>query len=129
MLEHNFDFTPRPIIRIDFSNISYRDQSLQKGILEWLEIVAIEHGVGLKGDTAPSAFRNLILELSKNTKVVVLIDEYDKPITDYLLEPEKRRENQAVLKSLYGVLKPLDARLHTLILTGVSKFGKLSLFF
>lgn len=122
------DFKPRPVIRIDFSNISFRDQSLQKGILEWLQIVAAEYGIELQGDTVSSAFRSLILELSKTDKVVVLIDEYDKPITDYLLEPEKRAEHQATLKSLYGVLKPMDAYLHLVFLTGVSKIGKLSLF-
>jgi hypothetical protein len=93
-----------------------------------LQIVAAEYGVELFADTVPSAFRELILELSKTAKVAVLIDEYDKPITDYLLEPEKRAEYQAVLKSLYGVLKPMDSYLHTVFLTGVSKIGKLSLF-
>ncbi len=90
--------------------------------------MAAEYGVALLGNTVASAFRNLILELSKTSKVVILIDEYDKPITDYLLEPEKRNEHQAVLRSLYGVLKPMDAHLHLVFLTGVSKIGKLSLF-
>ncbi len=127
-LEHRFDFVKRPVIRLDFANISFRDQALQKGIMEWLQIVAAEFDVQLHGDTISSAFRNLILELSKTQKVAVLIDEYDKPITDYLLEPVKRAEHQAVLKSLYGVLKPMDSSLHTVLLTGVSKIGKLSLF-
>jgi hypothetical protein len=82
----------------------------------------------LQSTNARDAFRELVLEFSRTSKVVILIDEYDKPITDYLLEPEKRGEHQAILKSVYGVLKPLDAHIHLVFLTGVSKIGKLSLF-
>jgi hypothetical protein len=127
-LENNFDFTVRPIIRLDFSNINFTSKPLDQGIVDWLSIQAAEYNYDLKSTNAKDAFRELILKLSKTAKVAVLIDEYDKPITDTLLEPEKRREYQAVLKSLYGTLKPLDAHLYTVFLTGVSKIGKLSLF-
>ncbi len=127
-LEQRHDFTPRPVIRLDFSNINFTSKPLDAGIVDWLRINALEYGYTLQSLNARDAFRELILELSKNTKVVVLIDEYDKPITDHLLEPEKRGEHQAILKSVYGVLKPLDAHIHLVFLTGVSKIGKLSLF-
>ncbi len=118
----------RPVLRLDFSAINFRDKPLNEGIVEWLEILAKDLGIQISTDNARDAFRDLILELSRSQKIVVLVDEYDKPITDYLLEPEKRREHQAILKGLYGVLKPLDAHLHLVFLTGVSKIGKLSLF-
>lgn len=127
-LENNFDFKPRPIIRLDFSNIEYKQLSLDQGIVNWLRINALEYGIELKSTVAKEALRELVLELSKTTRVVVLIDEYDKAITDHLFEDEKRKEHQATLKSVYGVLKPMDAHLHLVILTGVSKIGKLSLF-
>ncbi len=127
-LENNFDFTPRPVIRIDFSNINFTSKPLDEGIVDWLRIQAKEYNLVLTSTNARDAFRELILELSKTAKVVVLIDEYDKPITDYLLEPSERNKHQAVLKSVYGVLKPLDEYLHLVLLTGVSKIGKLSLF-
>jgi hypothetical protein len=59
---------------------------------------------------------------------VVLIDEYDKAITDTLLEPEKHQQHKIILKTVYGALKPLDQYLHLVLITGVSKIGKLSLF-
>ena len=127
-LEEKHDFVPRPVIRLDFSNVNFTSKPLDTGIVDWLRINALEYGYTLQSLNARDAFRELILELSKNTKVVILIDEYDKPITDYLLEPEKRSEFQAILKSVYGVLKPLDAHIHLVFLTGVSKIGKLSLF-
>lgn len=127
-LEEKHDFVPRPVIRMDFSNINFSSKALDQGIVDWLQINALEYDYKLKSTNARDAFRELILEFSKQSKVVILIDEYDKPITDYLLEPVKRAEHQAVLKSVYGVLKALDAHIQLVFLTGVSKIGKLSLF-
>ncbi len=127
-LEKTHDFTVHPIIRLDFSLINFTSKSLDEGIVDWLGITAVEYNYKIISTNARDAFRELILELSKQRKVVVLIDEYDKPLTDYLLEPEKRLTHQQTLKSVYGALKPLDAHLHLVVLTGVSKFGKLSLF-
>jgi hypothetical protein len=127
-LHDHHDFKTRVVLRLDFSIINFRDKSLNDGIVEWLQILAKDFNVKISADNARDAFRDLILELSRNQKIVVLIDEYDKPITDVLLESDKRTEHQAILKGLYGVLKPLDEHLHMVFLTGVSKIGKLSLF-
>jgi hypothetical protein len=127
-LENNHNFAVRPVIRLDFSQLDYRERSLEVSMLESFRFTASEYGLVLEQNTAKAAFEELIQLLSGRERVVVLIDEYDKPITDYLLEPVKRAEHQSVLKSVYGVLKPLDAHLHLVVLTGVSKIGKLSLF-
>jgi Predicted AAA-ATPase/PD-(D/E)XK nuclease superfamily len=127
-LEENFDFKARPVIRLDFSNINFTSKPLDEGIVDWLRITAFDYDYKLQSANAKDAFRELILEISKKEKVVVLVDEYDKPITDTLFDTEQRNLNQAVLKSVYGVLKPLDEHLHMVFLTGVSKIGKLSLF-
>ena len=127
-LEGRCDFAVHPVIRLDFSNINFTNLPLDQGITEWLRINALEYGCVLQSLNAKDAFRELILELSKQSKVVVLIDEYDKPITDYLLEPAKRDAHTAVLRGVYGLLKPMNAYLELVFLTGVSKIGKLSLF-
>lgn len=59
---------------------------------------------------------------------VVLIDEYDKPILDNILDPDKARELREGLKNLYSTLKDADPNLRMVLLTGVSKFSKVSLF-
>ena len=59
---------------------------------------------------------------------VALFDEYDKPIIDYLDDLEQAEANRAALKRFYGVLKGLNAQLEILFLTGVSAFGKVSIF-
>ena len=61
-------------------------------------------------------------------RVVVLVDEYDKPILDNLTRPEAARELRDGLRNLYSVIKGEDAHLRFAFLTGVSKFSKVSLF-
>jgi hypothetical protein len=61
-------------------------------------------------------------------KCIVLIDEYDKPITDYISEEETAAQHIKELKSFYGVLKAADQYLHKVVITGVSKYGKVSIF-
>ncbi|MEM0201478.1 MAG: AAA family ATPase, partial [Candidatus Micrarchaeaceae archaeon] len=61
-------------------------------------------------------------------KVVVLVDEYDKPILDNITNKEKAIQMREILKNLYSVLKPLDEHIKFVMLTGVSKFSKVSIF-
>ncbi|MCE0733724.1 ATP-binding protein [Halomonas sp. G15] len=78
----------------------------------------------------PGEFSDL-LELAHQATgqpVVVLIDEYDKPILDNIIDPERARELREGLKNLYSVLKDTDPHLHLVLITGVSKFSKVSLF-
>jgi hypothetical protein len=60
--------------------------------------------------------------------VVVLIDEYDKPIIEHLNSPAVAKVNRAELRNFYGVLKAADAHLRFVFLTGVSKFTRTSIF-
>ncbi|TAE19547.1 MAG: AAA family ATPase, partial [Bacteroidetes bacterium] len=86
-------------------------------------IILENEGIGRK-------FQELIQKLHAKTgrKVVVLIDEYDKAIVDYLEELETAEANRNTLKSFYGILKPADEHLELVLLTGVSKFAKVSVF-
>jgi hypothetical protein len=61
-------------------------------------------------------------------RVVVLVDEYDKPILDNLARPDAAREIRDGLRNLYSVIKDEDAHIRFAFLTGVSKFSKVSLF-
>jgi len=83
-----------------------------------------------KKDDYASCFEALIKRASDTYKseVVVLIDKYDKPILDKIEEKEIAKKNREILKNFYSVLKPLDAYLKFVFITGVSKFSKVSLF-
>jgi hypothetical protein len=75
-------------------------------------------------------FSSLIYALRSkyDSRVVVLIDEYDKPILDKLPEPEAAGLNREKLRNVYGILKGMDAQLHFVFLTGITRFTQASIF-
>ncbi len=120
-----------PVVHIDFGGDQVRDSSHLEEILQsQLMLNAEEYEIPLKERLLEKRFNELIRGLYKKfgKQVVVLIDEYDKPILDRIEEREKAREIREVLKGLYSVLKPLDSYLKFVFITGVTKFSKVSLF-
>jgi hypothetical protein len=118
-----------PVIHVDLSQIDTRHSTLQIGLLNQMREYAKFFGIKLRDDSAAACFQQLISELSASeNKCVVLIDEYDKPITDYITEEEISERHIKELKSFYGVLKGADQYLHKVVITGVSKYGKVSIF-
>ena len=78
-----------------------------------------------------SGYFSELIRRSKETyglRTVVLIDEYDKPILDNITDPQIGRDMRDGLKNLYSVIKAQDANIQFVLLTGVSKFSKVSLF-
>jgi hypothetical protein len=122
-----------PIIKVLFSSISHKEKGLYKAINDSLNETAKQYGISFEETTNSAKFKELIEKLSeKYGKVVVLIDEYDKPIIDYLGTNEagmaKALENRDILKSFYSILKDADPFLKLVFITGVSKFSKVSIF-
>jgi hypothetical protein len=120
-----------PVIRIDLGGISYRtpelvDTSLNLILDEYFDKYHIEK------ITAPlnTKFHILIARIHQSTgeQVVVLVDEYDKPIIDSLHNLDLARNIQEILHDFYQVMKASDDHLRFLFLTGVSKFSKVSIF-
>jgi hypothetical protein len=74
--------------------------------------------------------RGLIRRASAQTskQVVVLIDEYDKPLTDSLTNPDLNQRFRTVLRAFYGIFKSTDEYLRFVFMTGVTRFSELSLF-
>ena len=91
-------------------------------------MIAQEYKVTLPHATIGSAFKLLVMELSKKSKVVLLIDEYDKPLVDHIGNPSLIEENRKILNSFYTTVKSLDVYWRAIFITGVSKFSKTSLF-
>ncbi len=87
--------------------------------------------VKLDNTSLSTDFSDLVENISaKGKPVVILIDEYDKPIVDFLTELEQASKNQKILRRFFSPLKDLEAQGHLrfLFITGVSKFSKVSLF-
>ena len=120
-----------PVIRLDFSRGDYRTPAgLQADTMAQLDAVEEAVGIARRYDTAPERFGALIERLHEcaGQRVVILIDEYDRPILDTLETPEVARANRDYLRGLYSNVKFADAHLRFTFLTGVSKFSKVSLF-
>ncbi|ACU64067.1 ATP-binding protein [Chitinophaga pinensis] len=117
-----------PVIHLRFSHIAYKELGLIEALSRELDFLAKAFDVQLVEDSLALKFRELIRKVAKNDRVVILIDEYDKPITDYLEDLEKVEENRSVIKSFYSVLKDADEYIRLLLITGVSRFPKVSIF-
>ena len=121
----------RPVVRLDFSAGEFGDpDGVREDVEDQLE--ATERLAGLEPSPVRASirFRRLIRTLHERTgqQVVVLVDEYDKPILDALDNPEVARANRDFLRGLYSSIKFSDAHIEFTFLTGVSKFSKVSLF-
>ncbi len=128
-IEDKIDWHPRPVLLINFNDVNYQEQSLAQGLTDYLTELATAYGLTLVGNHYKEKFRELIRRLSEQDKVVLLIDEYDKPITDLLENEQRVKENVTTLKNFYSVLKATEANhLYFTFLTGVSKYGKVSIF-
>ena len=107
-----------------------RRHYLDKNVMARLGVIERKTAVEPCHDTAPERFDYLIRTLHDQTgqRVVVLVDEYDKPILDALRDEDVARANRDYLRGLYSVIKDCDSHIGFCFLTGVSKFSKVSLF-
>ena len=120
-----------PVVRLDFGAGHFNEPGhLEANVMEQLAGIERRADVACEYRTAPGRFASLLEALHGETgqRVVVLIDEYDKPILDALDAPQIARANRDYLRGLYAVIKSSDAHVRFTLLTGVSKFSKVSLF-
>jgi hypothetical protein len=122
-----------PVVHLSFNQTGYAEIGLAAALTKALRQFADDFGVEVKATTPGLLLRELILATAaKHGTVVLLIDEYDKPLIDYLNKNELSiaKENRATLKSFYSGLKDdaAQAALRFFLITGVSKFSQVSLF-
>ncbi len=122
------DWEEYPVIKISFSTVDYTNLGLARAIDDMLFDIAGEYGISLEKPSFSSRFKELIQKLSENKKVVILIDEYDKPIIDYIDDIPQADENRRILKNFYSVIKDSDDYIKFFFVTGVSKFSQVSIF-
>ena len=129
---NNWDFEDKcPVIKISFDSLAYSKLGLEAVLEKELNKIAKTNKIIFKdAEVYSEKFKELIEELGKDNPVAILIDEYDKPIIDYI-ENNKRDEalkNRDTLKEFYSVIKNLDGYIKLFFVTGVSKFSKVSIF-
>lgn len=130
--EKNWDWSVKyPVIRLSFgSGILKSPQDIEESLEQQFMELEQANGVQTQFQDARRRLRELIVNLSRlrGQQVVVLVDEYDKPILDNLSDPAQARVMRDALRDLYSVLKDSDAYLKFVFITGVSKFSKVNLF-
>ena len=122
---------PRPVLRLDFGGGDFGNPGfLPEEAAAQLADLEARANIGSSQASAPIRLRRIIQALheSAGRRVAVLVDEYDKPILDALGTPELARANRSFLRGLYSVIKSCDAHIKFTLLTGVSKFSKVSIF-
>ena len=130
-IENNFDWKTVPVVRIDFNSGESEDfVGLRKAIDSILEKEADRNGVQLTAESNRGKLDELITKLNKKTKekVVLLIDEYDKPIVDSINNIQKAEEYREILRNFYGAIKGCSEMLRFVLITGISRFSKMSIF-
>ena len=123
-----YDWKSYPIIHLDLANceITTADELIE--FLDGqLDNIAMSHGVKVRGTQLSMRFENLITDISKQGKVVILVDEYDKPILDNVTTPNVDAILK-VLKGFYSNIKKTEGIQRFVFITSVSKFCHVSLF-
>ena len=125
------DWESYPVIRLDLSGQNFSTKENFHECMSYLfDIQETIYGMDNKGEVESVRFSKLMQAAHSQTgkPVVILIDEYDKPILDNIDNPELMDYCRTNLQSLYGVMKSNDAIIRFGFLTGVSKIGHLSVF-
>ena len=120
-----------PIFHIDLNTANFREKdSLYTVLNDYLTSWEDKYGARESEATLALRFKGVIARAAEKEGcgVVILIDEYDKPILQTLRDPELQAEHRAQLKAFYSVLKTQDRYIKFAFLTGVTKFGKVSVF-
>ncbi|MFP4423132.1 MAG: AAA family ATPase [Desulfococcaceae bacterium] len=132
-----WEWKEHPVVLLDFNQLVHDSpENLKISLGEHLSEHAETLGIKLKKSLLKDQFKELILALHKKTgmPVAVLIDEYDKPLIDFLGKGEEAlntaKANRDILKHFLGVLKGGDVEpvLRLIFITGVSKFSRVSIF-
>ncbi len=128
-----WDFSKvHPVIHFSFDKMD--NKILEESISSVINTHALNFEVSLIENGVKNRFQELLVKVSaKHGEVVLLIDEYDKPIIEFLEFEEsgiytKAIENQKIMKQFYSVLKASEEHLRLTFITGVSKFTKVSVF-
>ncbi len=125
------DWEPHPVLHLDLNNKEYKDEKslaehLHTNLLLWEELYGDERKEGSPEERFAYIIRRAYEITGK--KVVILVDEYDKPLLNTIYRPELADIYRSQLKAFYANLKTMDPYIEMAMLTGVARFSKVSIF-
>ena len=127
----DWDWEPYPVLRLDLNVEKYKEQGvLDKVLNNYFMNWEQKYGLPVNDEILSVRFKNIIEAAHLNTgrKVVILIDEYDKPLVNNLNHEENFEHYRVKLASVYSNFKSSAEHIQLVFLTGVSRFSKLSVF-
>ena len=125
------DWTAYPVLHLDLNTGKYNSKdSLTHALDDFLSRLEANYGTFHSEKTLELRFMGIIERIYHKTgkPVVILVDEYDKPLLQSINNKELQEDFRATLKAFYSVLKTQDRYIRFALLTGVTKFGKVSVF-
>lgn len=126
------DWKQYPVLHIDLSTALYTTpDALSNLIGSFLSSWETEYSIKRESDDISSRFRHLITSAAQQSperKVVILVDEYDKPLLETIGKPELQETYRQTLKAFYSNIKSCDEYIRFAFLTGVTKFSHVSVF-
>ena len=125
------DWTACPVLHLDLNTRNYIDwDSLTEELNRHLEMWESVYGDQYKGRKVEERFYHIVRLASEKTgrKVVILIDEYDKPLLNSIGNPELQDVYRSQMKAFYSVMKTQDRYIKFGFITGVTRFSKVSIF-
>ena len=129
--ENGQDWQIYPVLKLDLNAKEYTEKEQLKTILnDHIEKWCKDYCIQLDSTDPDSAFKKIIQSLYNkfNKKVVILVDEYDKPLLATLENEQLHDQYRATLKAFYSVIKSSNDYIHLSFLTGITKFSKVSIF-
>lgn len=131
LAEREVEWKKHPVLYLDLNTGNYDkpealQQKLEASLSEWEE----SYGRNAVEKSIPLRFEGIIKRACQKTgeRVVILVDEYDKPLLQAIGNDDLQNEYRKMLKAFYGALKSDDQYIRFAFLTGVTKFGKVSIF-
>ena len=122
---------PYPVFYFDLNKDSYQKNGILEEVLadhlkEWEKVYGCEDPDALLSERFRSIIRRAVDKTGR--RVVILVDEYDKPLLEVMKNPELEEHNKAVFKGFFSTLKSYDDYIRFVFITGVTKFSKVSIF-
>ncbi len=133
-IHEHWDWRPaqaHPVLRFSFDAGYHRLDALERNLHTQLAVLERQHGLSPGAPVeGPDRLLDLLDRLHDHTgrQVVVLVDEYDKPLLDVLQDPEQFATHRDYLRGFYGILKGSARQVRFVLVTGVSMFSQTSLF-
>ncbi|MEZ4883358.1 MAG: AAA family ATPase [Chitinophagales bacterium] len=122
-----------PVIRLNFSLIKSGGSKaeFEESIIDYLEnFYAIPYNFDRRYNNIKTYFFALVTHIYRQTgkQIILLIDEYDKPITDHIADDKRIEDNQEIMRDFYDTIKNLPGYWRMVFITGISKFARVSVF-